>query len=215
MWILVVSILDGAHIVSPMVLAWSHTGLRQIVSREWVRHIVIPIGVMIVVLVFPRTWVTGPLFAWNIFHYGMQHFGVASLCKLGKDRELRALICVGGTALCMGVVPFVFPNYYFNMLLWSVFTLTHGLTDIGLSSRVARWHWGFVGLVLMISISWFLLRNGPLSVRVVPHIIDVRNGIVLMHFIYSARIWKLSDPLVRAAIGRDLLPRPAFASSGR
>ncbi|HWX29708.1 MAG TPA: hypothetical protein VNZ53_20005 [Steroidobacteraceae bacterium] len=49
-----------------------------------------------------------------------------------------------------------------------------------------------------------MLRNGPLSVRLVPQILAIRAGIGMIHFVYSARVWKLSDPQVRETIGADL-----------
>jgi len=91
------------------------------------------------------------------------------------------------------------------MLCMGILSFNHWLVDIGLSSRVARRHFGFIAAVLLIGVVWALLRNGPLSVRLVPQIIVIRAGIGMVHFIYSARIWQFSDPQVRATIGRDLL----------
>jgi hypothetical protein len=197
-------VLETAHVVSPMVLAWTRPELRAIVSREWAKHIVGPIMVMCGVLIAPATWVAGLYWSWNIYHFGMQNFGVASLYGIGRDRTLRALVCAGGTALGIGVLPFLFPDPRVNMLCLGVFSFNHWLVDIGLSSRVARWHWGFVALVLLVGIAWLLLRNGPLSVRLVPQIIVIRYGIGIIHFIYSARIWTLSDPHVYRLIGRQI-----------
>jgi hypothetical protein len=53
-------------------------------------------------------------------------------------------------------------------------------------------------------LAWLLLRNGPLSVRLVPQILVIRSGIGMVHFIYSARIWKLSDPQIRGVVGASI-----------
>ena len=105
----------------------------------------------------------------------------------------------------MGVLPFLMPDPQVSMLCLGLFSFNHWLVDIGLSSRVARWHWGFIAAVLSIGVLWLVLRNGPLSMRVVPNIVGIRYGIGMIHFIYSARIWKLSDPQVRATIGASLM----------
>ena len=91
------------------------------------------------------------------------------------------------------------------MLSFGIFSFNHWLTDIGLSSQASGWRWGFIPLVLAIGAAWLLLRNGPLSVNSVPQILAIRAGIGMIHFVYSARVWKLSDPQVRSTIGADLL----------
>ena len=79
------------------------------------------------------------------------------------------------------------------MLCTSIFSFSYWLTDIGLSSRVARWHWGFIAILLALGAVWLVLRQRPLSGRVLTQIVVIRAGIGMVHFIYSARIWKLSD----------------------
>ena len=195
-----IMVLESAHVVSPIILAWTRSELRAIVAREWDKHVAVPIAVMCGVLIAPAGWVMGFYWTWNIYHFGMQNFGVASLYGIGKDRALRALTCVGGTALGMGILPFIVQDPRFNMLLLGTFSFSHWLTDIGLSGRVARWHWAFIALVVLIGVIWLVLRQGPLSVRLVPQIIVIRAGIGMIHFIYSTRIWKLSDPQVRATV---------------
>jgi hypothetical protein len=204
-----VMVLETAHVVSPMILAWTRPELRAIVSREWIKHIAAPIAVMCGVMSFPVAWVMGLYWVWNIYHFGMQNFGVTSL-YWRPSRQFRKWACLGVTAFGMGAVPFLLPDPRVNMLCMGIFSFNHWLVDIGLSSRVARWHWGFIVVVLLIGVTWLLLRNGPLSVRLVPQIIVIRAGIGMVHFIYSgARIWKFSDPQVRATIGRNLFELPS------
>ena len=200
--VIMIMILETGHLVSPILLAWTHPELRAIVSQEWVKHVACPAGVMCAVLVAPVPWVMGIYYAWNIYHFGMQNFGVLSLYGVIRDRAMRGVICLAVTALGMGVVPLLVHDMRVTMLMTGIFSFNHWLTDVGLSSLVVRWRWGFVAVVLMVGIVWLLLRNGPLSTQVVPQIIVLRAGLGMVHFIYSARVWRLSDPPIRAAMGR-------------
>jgi hypothetical protein len=197
--------LESAHLLCPILRAWLESGLRQIVLREWVRHLALPVGLMVGVLLVPQFIVTTIYFVWNIWHFGMQNFGLASLLRRGADtpdgRIRRALFWVGLTALGMGLA-YQFRDYFAVAALVTIgFNFTHWITDIELSRRTSRWGWGFLAIVLLFGIAWLLLRQGPLSVQAFPQIIRVRDGLGMWHFIYSSRVWKLSDPEVRAAIG--------------
>ena len=114
---------------------------------------------------------------------------------------MRKWIALAVTAFGMGVVPMLTQSWSVTAFMTGLFSFGHWLADIGLSSRVARWHWAFISAVLAVGVAWLLLRNGPLSVRLVPQILVIRSGIGMVHFIYSARIWKLSDPQIRAVVG--------------
>jgi hypothetical protein len=196
-------ILESGHVVSPIILAWTKPELRAIVKHEWIKHIAAPAAVMSGVLIFPAAWVAGLYWTWNIFHFGMQNFGLSSLyCR--RHRQLRKWLCLGLTAFGMGALPLITHNMAVSMMCTGIFSFNHWLVDIGLSSRVARWHWAFIAFVLAIGAAWLLARQGPLSTRLVPQIVVIRYGIGMIHFSYSASIWKFSDPRVRTAIGRDL-----------
>ncbi len=204
-WFLItIMILESAHLACPIVRAWSEPGLRAIVMREWREHIVLPILIMAGALAAPIEWVSGLFFAWNIHHFGMQNFGISSLWLRG-DRELRGVVCLVVTALGMGLLPLLVQNDPAALLAVIVlFSFSHWLGDIGLSSWTARRRLVFVGAVMAFGVAWYALRQGPLSVHAVPQIIAIRYGIGMIHFRYSARIWKLSDPQIRAAMRRDL-----------
>jgi hypothetical protein len=181
-----IMIFESAHVVSPIILAWTTPELRGIVAREWVKHIVAPAAILAGVLVAPIAWVAWIYWAWNIYHFGAQHYGVSRLLGWRVPRWA----CVVGTAALMAGGPLLIHAVWWEWLMLFALNFTHWLTDIGLSSRVARWHWGFVALVLAIGAAWLLLRNGPLAVRLVPQIVVIRMGLGMVHFIYSARIWK-------------------------
>ena len=202
-----IMILETGHVVSPMILAWSKPGLRRIVCREWGKHIVAPAALMAGCLLLPWSIVFGVYFVWNIWHFGMQIFGVTCLYRprsSHNERVLRALGCLALTAFSIGVFPFFGEGPKLHALSFGIFSFNHWLADIGLSSQASGWRWGFIPLVLIIGVVWLLLRNGPLSVQAMPQILAIRAGIGMIHFVYSARVWKLSDPQVRATIGQDL-----------
>jgi hypothetical protein len=192
-----IMLLDTAHVVSPMITAWAKPGLRAVIRREWVKHIALPIVVVGAFAFLPLPIAALIYWPWNSFHFGMQNFGV--LAMRGWRRCGFVALC--GTMLCMSIVPLFRPNPIMSAVLLGAFSVNHWITDITLSSRVVRWQWWFLTLVLAIGAGWFLLRQGPLSVRVLPQIVQIRYGIGIVHFIYSARIWKMSDPQVRATIG--------------
>jgi hypothetical protein len=79
-----IMLLESAHIASPMLLAWTRCELGMIVSREWAKHIVLPPLIMWAALTAPAEWVMGLYCVWNIYHFGMQNFGVLSLLLPGR-----------------------------------------------------------------------------------------------------------------------------------
>jgi len=207
-WFMAVTImiLETGHVVSPMLLAWSKPGLRSIVRREWGKYIAAPASLMAGCLLLPWPTVFGIYFAWNTWHFGMQIFGITCLYRRPQshdERFWRALGCVSVMVLSTGILPFLGEGSKMHMLSFGIFSFNHWTADIGLSGQASGWRWGFIPLVLIIGVAWLLLRNGPLSVQHVPQIIAIRAAIGMIHFVYSARVWKLSDPQVCEAIGGD------------
>lgn len=196
-------ILETAHLVSPILLAWQRRELRQIVRREWVRHLLLPAAILPACVLAPPVWVFGLYYTWNIYHFGMQNFGVWQLFgkKTTADgRVWRALICLAATTFGMAAMPILWPTTYGLILGTIVFSLNHWLVDIFLSSRVSARKWHFLFAVLAIAAVYTLARQGPLSVHVLPQIIVIRFGLGFIHFIYSARIWRMHDPRIRAVM---------------
>ena len=201
-----IMILETGHVVSPMILAWSKPGLRSIVLCEWRKYIVVPLALVVGCMLLPWAIVFGIYFAWNGWHFGMQIFGISCLYARPKDADarVRRLILIMGLFISQYAGIMFISSPMAQMLILGLFSFNHWLTDIGLSSQVSGWRWGFILLVLIIGVVWLVLRNGPLSVQVVPQILAIRAGVGMIHFVYSARVWKLSDPQVRAAIGASL-----------
>jgi hypothetical protein len=199
----VVAVLDSAHVFSPMVLAWSKPELRAIIIRKWGVYIALPIGILVAVFLVPLPQLLGVYWAWNAFHYGMQNFGLLQLRRHGVSADRRVyegLLCLLIAAIGVCYLPTVFPQNTWGWLIIVVaFDFDHWLCDIALSSRVARWQWAFIAVLMALAVGWLLLRH-PLSVYVTSQVVAFRCGLGMVHFLYSARIWKLSDPRIRVLI---------------
>jgi len=118
-------------------------------------------------------------FVWNFYHFSMQNYGVLRLAGADLGRWGKPIAFVG-TALSLHVMPLAV-------------SANHWITDIGLSWRVST--------------------SEGMSLRRMEGIVIALSGIrglgvSFVHFLYSRWIWKLSDPQVRATVGRDLLSVP-------
>jgi hypothetical protein len=93
-------ILETAHLCSPIALAWSHQAFRGTMSL--LKYVLFPLAVFAGALVAPLQWVSGFYFAWNIYHFGTQNFGVLCLWRSpGLWRNEAAIGIVTLTAIGM------------------------------------------------------------------------------------------------------------------
>ena len=156
-------------------------------------------------------WFVGPLYgALNIYHFGAQHFGVASLYRSWRSPDARVigwLACVGVTALAMTALPVLLGDYRWVVVFLLGLEFSHWVTDIGLSSRVSGHWWAFAATVCVIGcvgFLWKIPRADHIATLALPLVIKARWGVGIVHFLYSAWVWKLSDPQIRAAIGGSI-----------
>jgi hypothetical protein len=206
------ALLETGHALSPIILAWSHRGLRRVAIDRWRESLFAPLLVFTGAFLVPPHIVFGIYFAWNIYHFGMQNFGVLSLYKRNRvrgqdDRVRDGLLCLGLTAIGMGALPLLAPDRWVFLLFTGVFSFSHWLTDIGLSSRVARYPWFFIVAVLVmgsVGFVWMIPRTDHMAIRLIPTVITARWGLGFVHFLYSRWVWRLSDARVLEAIGPDL-----------
>ena len=223
-------LLETAHVLSPILLAWMHAGFRRIMLNQPRKYLVFPSAVFAVAagvsIATAVGWTaynpaTGPLtphatgwdnpfpilfavyFVWNFYHFSMQNYGVLRLAGADLGRWGKPIAFVG-TALSLHVMPLAV-------------SANHWITDIGLSWRVSRHKWWFVLILLALAPLVFLWSPLPtsegMSLRRMEGIVIALSGIrglgvSFVHFLYSRWIWKLSDPQVRATVGRDLLSVP-------
>jgi hypothetical protein len=231
-------LLETGHSLSPIVLAWTHGGLRSIMLRQARKYVSLPTAIFLLSLAVgiatSRGWtsydfsiphqvnritdLTNPLpilvwiyWLWNIYHFAMQHFGVLTLCR-GRRRSQRQrltdmALCLAVTAFGMTAPPALTRQQWVFFLVIGIFSVNHWVVDIGLSSRVSKQRWLFVGGVLLagaIGFVWMIPTPNGMMIRIVPIVVCARLGLGFVHFLYSRWVWRLSDPRVRAAIGQNL-----------
>jgi hypothetical protein len=207
-------LLDTAHVASPFVLAWWHKGFRHLMIHQAHKYIVPPLLVFAIGAMVTGFSVSGrgvcwatmikAYTLWNFFHFSMQNYGVLRLCGL-RDEVIGKVIAFSATAVGIMTMPFAV-------------SVHHWLTDIGLSTRVmGRQGLLFATVLFCLAPIAFLWDRAPWVWPELPTIgfqpmtpliilwVGLRLSTGFAHFSISARLWKMSDPQVRATIGRDLL----------
>jgi len=192
-------ICEQAHVLSPIVLAWSHSGLRAIALRRPIETMLLPSAAIGLALALPFMVVWWVYWVWNIYHFGAQHYGVSRI--LGWRSQRWAW--VSGTAIVMVGVPLIVHAWWWRWVALVIIDFNHWLVDIGLSSRVARNGWFFVAVVAAagcMGFLWLTPRVDHIATRAWPWVIQARWGVGIAHFLYSRWVWTLRDPAVGAII---------------
>jgi hypothetical protein len=124
-------IVQSAHTISPIVLAWSHPEFRRnvVLQKPW-KFIGLPLGILVAgsglgwltpylwpgtmvdPLLFGRggglpmpVWATMALYsAWNMYHFGMQDFGVLSIYRRMSGSGTRRWDLIFSCAMCWGAM---------------------------------------------------------------------------------------------------------------
>jgi hypothetical protein len=198
-------VLDHAHLISPIAAAWGNRAMRGQMLVRWDKFICWPVAIVglgvLLGFEFQRhdraiEALVGVYVVWNVYHFGMQNFGLLALAgwrrlgRLGFFATLVMLTVPAGAA--SGVTMLV--------LSWA-----HWLTDIGLSSAVfRRWWWVFVALILPVGLIGFVWK--AVDCRVVcqtamyslPILIATRTCLGFIHFLYSRWVWRRDSPVVNA-----------------
>jgi hypothetical protein len=187
---------EQAHVASPIVLAWSHPGLRRIALSRPIETMLLPALAIIGALLSPFWLIWWVYWVWNIYHFGAQHYGVSRICGL----RVPKWVCVGGTAVLMAGVPLIIHTGWWQWVTLVAIDFNHWLVDIGLSSRVSKSWWIFLAPVLClgcIGFAWKIPRADHIATLAIPWVIQARWGVGIVHFIYSRWVWRLSDPHIR------------------
>jgi hypothetical protein len=176
-------LLEIGHALSPIVLAWTDGRYRSLIFKHPGRYILLPGSLLMAAFaigaatslgwtsfVRPAQDLTGQNYAftdlrnpfglmvsvywwWNVYHFGMQNFGVLTMCRAGrKVRAARkmlsigpwqllrprasALLCVAATAFGMVILPKLLHSPELGVVVYCVLFVNHWVVAIGLSSRV-------------------------------------------------------------------------------
>jgi len=217
-------VLDHAHLVSPVGLAWSNAAFRQVIFKRWRLHIASPVallaGCIAMGLAFerhslPMQALTAVWVLWDAWHFGSQHWGVA--CLLGwrsGPRRLRKATLIVPTMAVM-LVPALYNPLW---LLWVglVISLVHWLTDIGLSSWKARRWYIFLIVALPAGLMGFIWKKAGIDSRVcgqlmvcagmtgISVLFAVRVWLSFVHYLYSQSVWVRDSPVRRSAWQRQI-----------
>ena len=214
-------LLETMHVLSPILLAWMNKGFRRMMLQDTRKYVVLPaavfLGATLVSIATAAGWTaydraSGPIhphatgwdnpypilfgvyLVWNYYHFAMQNYGVMRLCGIDPGRWGKPVAFIG-TAL----------GLKFATLATSA---NHFITDIGLSWRMSGYRAAFLCPLLLLSPIAFLW-NSPTGTKpmlgLVIVLVGMRWGVGFVHFLYSRWVWKLSDPQVRATIGKGLI----------
>src|SRR5258708_7370359 len=110
---MVLVVLDTAHVLSPMAMAWSRGDFREVMLRYWPQYIIAPFFVLAVSLAAasqPRPVVDAVVtiyFTWNVYHFGAQNYGLLRLLQMRWGWSWRPgwAFCMAVTIVGMVVVP--------------------------------------------------------------------------------------------------------------
>ena len=200
------AVLETAHSFSPIVLAWTHKDFRRkVILPKRGKYIGLPaavfvlaftVGVAVQVRLVPYmpiskfdptnafSLLVWGYSAWNLYHFGMQDFGVWRLWRMRNGRRQSAELdnsdrtiinCFGRSisydrtirwlqiAICLGLVIFfveimrhIIHSLWVMLLITGLVSVNHWVVDIGLSSRVAKRGWVFIVGVLSAGLVGFL-----------------------------------------------------------
>ena len=237
--------INFAHAISPIGLAWSHSGFRAVMLAKPRKFIGVPLLLIAVGLAvamatswyFPQfvprhlslenvtldklavpivIW-ANVYAVWNLYHAGAQNFGIWCLYRRqGYKPGWRKYALLGGSVAAVVLIGHETPRWlpYTSVALFALGLTSgnHWLAAIGLCGHVYARHtgrspWWFIAAALLLGLSLstaFILgvRWGILWLAVLSFCL--RGWLGMWHFLQDRWLWKLSDPQVRATIGRDL-----------
>jgi len=198
--------LEVGHAFSPIVFAWTNSGYRRLIFKYPRKYILLPGAFLLTAaaigaatsfgwtsFVQPAQDLTGQNYAftgfgnpfglmvsvywwWNVYHFGMQNFGVLSMSRTGQnprprrtmltlgERQIRwprpaAILCLAITAFGMVILPKLVHAPGLGVVFYAIFFVNHWIVAIGLPSHVEgaldrSWPhmraWGFALGVLLL-----------------------------------------------------------------
>jgi hypothetical protein len=208
------AVIQTGHQLSPVALAWSNGGFREMMLAQPVRYLLIPAVAFASAVTLPFHWIANVYTAWNAYHYGMQNFGVLCLWRKPRQRLLAMAACLAVTVGPMVPVAIWHPQSTLLFAFATAMSFNHWIVDIGLSGRVSRHTWLFIGGVLLLGFVGFIWYEPTMHGmhRRSNELLPIAMGLGFVHFLYSGGfpyllrmgVWRMSDPQVQATIGKRL-----------
>lgn len=175
--------LEVGHALSPIVFAWTHAGFRRLIFKYPARYLLLPGAFFLCTFaigaatslgwtsfVRPAQDLTGQSYAftdlrnpfgmmvsvyfwWNVYHFGMQNFGVLTMCRTGRSARpargtLRigswqilqprpaAIVCLAVTAFGMVILPKLLRSAEIGVVFYGMLYVNHWVVAIGLPGHV-------------------------------------------------------------------------------
>jgi len=175
--------MEVGHALSPIVFAWTNSGYRRLIFKYPRKFILLPGAFLLATaaigaatelgwtsFVAPAQDLTGQSYAftdlrnpfgvmvsfylwWNVYHFGMQNFGVLSMCRPGRSAQPRrrmfslgsrhilwprvsAVLCIAVTAFGMVILPKLVQSPELAIIFYCIFFVNHWIVAIGLPSHV-------------------------------------------------------------------------------
>jgi hypothetical protein len=212
-------ILDHAHLLSPIGLAWSSARFRSHMRERWQKFLLVPalfvavpvgIGLSVANTKAPAFQVVAATYVlWNLGHFGLQNYGV--FCLLGWRKRWQTDLAIVGT-----IAPLIWLSLAGPVdLIWIALgiSLAHWLTDITLCAKASgRWV-VFGSAALIAGATGFIWKTtaiggcGPMLaacsvVYSIPWLLGARYGLGFVHFLYSRWIWQHQGRELLAIVAR-------------
>ncbi len=210
-------ILDSAHTLSPMVMIWSRSDFRAVMWRRWPRYILVPLAVLAISLAAATQYravvdaVVTVYFAWNVWHFASQNYGLLRLVQLRRRWNWRPdwPFCMAVTIVGMTIWPILASDpWTWRLINLAIFAIPHWVSEIFLTAWAStRWKI-FAPLILAlgcVGFLWSVPRSTGMPVVGVAWVC-FRIGLGFVHFLYDGMIWRFRDPEIRGTIGKGLLP---------
>ncbi len=212
-------ILDTAHNMSPMAMAWSRADFRKVMLRRRLLYLLLPVLALttsMLVATQSRSIVDGLMtvyIIWNVWHFASQNYGLVRLWQIrqGWSWQPDWPFCMAVTIVGMVVWPVLASDpWHWRLVNLAIFAVPHWTSEVFLTSWAStRWKM-FAPLILAAGCVGFLWATPRANGMPVIGVfwVCLRAGLGFVHFIYDGMIWRFSDPEVRATIGSVFIKVP-------
>jgi hypothetical protein len=201
-------VLNSAHLVTPLAVAWGSQPFRQIMAGHWGKFMLTPACIMLVALlsgvfadkvyeINPATlgvrvyhWsdYRQPLiimlvvyFFWNAYHFGMQNFGILSLYRRGRRSRTQRRVDMW---LCLGLTTIL------GMILLPRFLIPFA----GMRGYLSPWT---LHQMSMFMLGFLVFNHSLAAIGISSHVLARRHGLspwlfaVLLLIVGAVVFWLL------------------------